>query len=371
MVTNASTLVNFGATTQSVGDWMYSEYAMPSPGYLPLNSYTASYLVSSYPALGALIVPVITPVSYTATVRTLPSSQSWRSVAYGNGVFVAIADGPSNAAATSPDGITWTARTLPSSQPWSAITFGNGTFVAVAGLGTATTVAATSTDGITWKARTLPTSAQWWAVTYGNGLFVAVAAGPSTAAATSPDGITWTARTLPLSRNWRSVAYGNGVFVTLSYANTNSAVSADGITWTSGTISVKSWAGITFGNGVFVAVAGAATQAATSTDGYTWTDRVATGAGPFESVTYGNNAFLAIGTGNFATSSDGVTWTSRANPSGVEVWTGVAFGASKFVGVARTPSTGAFTVDYAVNATSFVLPVVAPKAGTTAYVKAT
>ena len=77
MATNASSLVNFGATTQSVGDWMYSQYAMPSPGYLPLNSYTASYLVSSYPALGALIVPVITPVSYLATARTLPSTRNW------------------------------------------------------------------------------------------------------------------------------------------------------------------------------------------------------------------------------------------------------------------------------------------------------
>ena len=111
MVTNASTLVNFGATTQSVGDWMYSQYAMPSPGYLPLNSYTASYLVSSYTALGALIVPVLTPVTYAATARTLPSSSQWRDVAYGNGIFVAVSTTTSTAAASSPDGITWTART--------------------------------------------------------------------------------------------------------------------------------------------------------------------------------------------------------------------------------------------------------------------
>jgi hypothetical protein len=31
----------------------------------------------------------------------------------------------------------------------------------------------------------------------------------------------------------------------------------------------------------------------------------------------------------------------------------------------------AATIDYAVNATSFVLPVVAPRSGTTPYVKAT
>ncbi len=67
----------------------------------------------------------------TWTARTMPSSQGWESVTYGNGVFVAVAYG-SSAAATSPDGITWTARTLPSSQNWVSVTYGNGVFVAVA-----------------------------------------------------------------------------------------------------------------------------------------------------------------------------------------------------------------------------------------------
>ena len=375
MVTNASTLVNFGATTQSVGDWMYSEYAMPSPGYLPLNSYTASYLVSSYPALGALIVPVLTPVTYAATARTLPSAQAWRTVAYGNGVFVALGYN-SNAAATSTDGITWTARTMPSSQRWSDVKFANGIFVAVSGLDVTTpsTVAATSTDGITWTQRTMP-SGGWTAVAYGNGIFVAVTgggSGGSNIAASSPDGITWTSRTLPASANWTSAVYGNGVFVAMSTTSAAGvAVSTNGTTWTLGTISNNSWNGVAFGNGVFVAVAGASTVAASSVDGYNWTARTATGSGPLEDVAYGNNSFLAIGTGNFATSPDGVTWTSRANPTGVDIWTGLTFGANKFVGTDRASTANAFTVDYAVNATSFVLPVVAPKAGTTAYVKAT
>jgi hypothetical protein len=49
----------------------------------------------------------------------------------------------------------------------------------------------------------------------------------------------------------------------------------------------------------------------------------------------------------------------------------LAFGAGKFVTISATSGTKAATIDYAINATSFVLPVVAPKAGTTAYVKAT
>jgi hypothetical protein len=56
-------------------------------------------------------------------------------------MFVAIANG-SAAVATSPDGINWSARTLPSSQDWMSVTYGNSEFVAVA-YGP-TTVAATS-----------------------------------------------------------------------------------------------------------------------------------------------------------------------------------------------------------------------------------
>ena len=69
------------------------------------------------------------------TQRTLPASTNWSSVTYGNGVFVAVATGTSNVAATSPDGVTWTQRTLPAGTYWSSVTYGNGIFVAVAGSG--------------------------------------------------------------------------------------------------------------------------------------------------------------------------------------------------------------------------------------------
>ena len=115
----------------------------------------------------------------TFTAATLPSSQTWQSVTYGNGKFVAVASGPSTAAAYSTDGINWTAATLPSSSNWYSVTYGNGKFVTVA---YSSTAAAYSTDGINWTAATLPSSQTWLSVTYGNGKFVAVASG-STAAA--------------------------------------------------------------------------------------------------------------------------------------------------------------------------------------------
>ena len=112
---------------------------------------------------------------------SLPSSESWTSVAYGNGAFVAIANGSATAAYSTNGGATWTATTLPSSASWTSVAYGNGVFVVVAYVSAA---AAYSTNGgVTWAASTLPSSANWYSVTYGNGAFVAVAQGPSTAAA--------------------------------------------------------------------------------------------------------------------------------------------------------------------------------------------
>ena len=54
----------------------------------------------------------------------LPGVYSWSSIAYGEGQFVVIAAN-SNVSATSWDGINWTVQTLPATQNWSSITFGN------------------------------------------------------------------------------------------------------------------------------------------------------------------------------------------------------------------------------------------------------
>ena len=59
-------------------------------------------------------------LSSSAGATKGPASASWRSVAYGNGVFAAIAN-YSTIAASSTDGITWTARTLPVSTYWRSV----------------------------------------------------------------------------------------------------------------------------------------------------------------------------------------------------------------------------------------------------------
>ena len=105
---------------------------------------------------------------------------------------------------------------LPTGDTWTSVAFGAGTFVAIAGNTSATGGQRTaySTDGRTWSAGgNLPSTGYWKKVVYGtNGVWVAlqnsVATARTTAAAYSINGgVTWTAATLPVSDYWQNVLF--------------------------------------------------------------------------------------------------------------------------------------------------------------------
>ena len=291
------------------------------------------------------------PSGMTWTQRTLPSAD-WTSVAYGNGVFVAVSNGVGggngNIAATSIDGATWTQRTLPSSVEWNSVAFGNGTFVAV----TLGSDAATSTDGVTWTQRTLPSGVQWSSVAHGNGTFVAITngtiSGSGSVAATSTNGSSWTQRTLPASAVWSSVTYGNGTFVAVSSSNSDiAATSPDGVTWTQRALPTsREWQSVAYGNGVFVAIDSLGSFAATSADGITWAQASMPLSG-WSYVAYADDAFFAVaktgaGANIVAKSTDGITWVQRSLPA-IARWCGVAYGGGVFVAISTNIS-GASTI---------------------------
>ena len=70
-------------------------------------------------------------------------------------------------------GITWTSRSSAADNSWISVTYGDGLFVAVSGTGSGNQVM-TSPDGITWTSRSSAADHYWRSVTYGDGLFVAV-----------------------------------------------------------------------------------------------------------------------------------------------------------------------------------------------------
>ena len=240
----------------------------------------------------------------------MPSSEQWCSVTYGNGKFVAVANG-SNGAAYSEDGVTWTITSMTKYGIWKSVTYGNGKFVTLNWNNSHE--AFYSEDGITWTAATLPSYAKWYSVTYGNGKFVAVAEN-STNAVYSEDGITWTATTLHSSvTTWQSVTYGNGKFVAVSDGSAV-AYSYDGVTWTETALpNSVGCSSVTYGNDKFVAIVPYSIAAFYSNDGITWTETSMPTSAYWTSVTYGNGKFVAVVSGSTVTaySKDGITWKTE------------------------------------------------------------
>ena len=271
-------------------------------------SYDFSELTVNDPEAAKTALAIEKGVILKNFQAAMPSTESWNSVTYGNGKFVAIVfSNFSTKAAYSVDGITWTATTMPSKASWNSVTYGNGKFVALANL---SPTAAYSVDGITWTATTMPNSDNWQSVTYGNGKFVAVAS-MSRAAAYSVDGITWTATTMPSKASWNSVTYGNGKFVAIVFDSNTAAYSVDGITWSSSTMpSTAKWWPISYGNGKFVAIADDSDTVAYSEDGINWIASTLPISRYWRSVTYGNGKFVAIASSSADTafSYDGITW---------------------------------------------------------------
>jgi hypothetical protein len=272
------------------------------------------------------------------TSRSATEANSWYSVAYGNGLFVAVSGSGTNRVMTSSDGINWTARSAAEANTWRSITFGNGLFVAVSSDGTNRVM--TSPDGTTWTARSAAEANTWFALAYGDGLFVAVSQDGTNRVMTSSDGITWTARSAAEANTWNAVTYNNGIFVAVSQSGTNRVMtSSDGTTWTARTAAeANSWQTVAYGNGLFVAVSSTGSfRVMTSPDGITWTARSAAEANAWRSITYGDGLFVAVsqdGTNRVMTSPDGITWTARSAAE-ANTWISTCYGNGVFVAVSN------------------------------------
>jgi hypothetical protein len=74
---------------------------------------------------------------------------------------------------TSPDGVTWTAHAATEANSWKSVAYGNGLFAAVSSGGTHQVMI--SSDGVTWTAESAPNTNGWYSIAYGNGYFTAIA----------------------------------------------------------------------------------------------------------------------------------------------------------------------------------------------------
>lgn len=136
------------------------------------NRFVASALSDSSVAGAAVAVKTPGVNTWTLGGTLLQGSIS---MAFGNNRIVAIAGGYGGANEVSisfDDGATWTETTLPASQNWQKVTYGNGIFMAVAS-GYANV--AISRDGLSWTQQSIPTSSPWcdatWISSVGAGRF--------------------------------------------------------------------------------------------------------------------------------------------------------------------------------------------------------
>lgn len=124
-------------------------------------------------------------------------------------------------------GINWDNFALPQNASWSGIAYGSGMYCAIA----TGTVAAYSYNGTGWFQTTLPTGQLWSSIAYSTDKFVAVANGSSVGAA-SYDGINWFRTYLPASYSWRTIkSASDGTTVIVPQNSTYLAISSDGLSY--------------------------------------------------------------------------------------------------------------------------------------------
>ena len=296
------------------------------------NVYTKAEVDKTLTDLSKNIMPTVW------TYKKLLYAYNLNDITYGNNKFVAV--GPNDKVFCSSDGITWDDFNI-SDFPYqaNAIVYSDlqNRFIAVGSDGEASY----STDGVTWTpisnmpfgtndildiaygdiyyiavtnsaGAISPVGTSMWEIisdeafssvgpriiTYGGDRFVGIGA---LKAVYSTNGTDWTeSSTIPvldsLSRP-TGIAYGNGKFVLVTSKGTG-AYSVDGHTWTKiediGIDAGTRITAIAYGNGKFVILA-YANLAAYSTNGITWTRFEIIDYYRQNSLTYGNNRFVAIG----------------------------------------------------------------------------
>jgi hypothetical protein len=291
------------------------------------------------------------------------SLEDHNSVAYGNGVFVAVDEG----IRTSTDVVNWVQHQFWTQEDLAGIAYGKGQFVAVGvNWRQPSCSLLTSTDALSWVSHPIGSMANLISIVYGNEQFVAVGWADNAQAMVlvSTDGVNWLERQpgiLPLS----SVTYGNGQYVAVgqtafrgpatSVGTVSSSV--DGLNWIQREPGTKQpLSGVTYGNGLFVAVG--FQTILTSPDGMTWVEQLGV-IDSLNGVVYGKGQFVAVGPGNtILTSPDGTNWTRRQSPVATSYYNAVAYSSGQFVAVTEGGGmvTSADGINWAPRETRTTLP---------------
>jgi hypothetical protein len=277
-----------------------------------------------------------------APVLGKSTKYSNHSIAYGNNQFVVV--GPGTIFTSQDEGATWVGNPSVVAQPgWASlysVAYGDGVFVAVGGHRSRwngfnwSPPISQTVSGITTFLRAIAHGKD----ALGAGLFVAV--GDAGTIVTSPDGVTWTSVNSGTTGDLRAIAYGNSRFVAAAESG-SILTSPNGATWTTHLQTTTSLTSLlrtlAFGNNSFVAVDNNQ-FVRTSSDGTSWVNlsTVLATADLSVSIGYGFDTFVVVGDkGSIHTSPDGVIWTKQSSGSS-DYFMAVAYGMNRFVAVDTT-----------------------------------
>lgn len=260
-------------------------------------------------------------------LRNCPEPNGWKSICYGNDLFVAVAedgDIDSGKVMISPNGIHWISRNCPDNS-WQDVCYGKGVFAAVGGQHLMT-----SSDGIIWELQKTPdSSSSWGHICYGNGLFIVT--GSKKEIMVSSDTVDWELISIPGLIEGGVICYGKGIFIGVIKSEDGYswrvAISKNGLEWeVMSEYAKEPWKICCFGNDQFIALNGYGVEY--SADGIRWNRAVLSER--FTSVCYGNDIFVAIqNDGNkIATSSDAINWILQDAPA---YGNSVCYGKGRFV----------------------------------------
>lgn len=228
--------------------------------------------------------------------------RQFAAAAQGNGVSVIVgwqinnADqsaGDASLAISDDGGNTWTTQPSGIYGDLVSIAFGNGVFVAVGGYGDQNRLVVYSFDGINWSQIDDGTPGFIVDIAFINGKFIAV--GLQGAIITSTDGFSWEEQTSGTSDDLFAIAFGNGKYV-VSGAQGIILTSTDAVNWAVGSSGQSANIfGLAYGAGQFVASPEAVGTILSSTDGVDWSVHKQSG-GMFSAqrLVFGADTMMAV-----------------------------------------------------------------------------
>jgi hypothetical protein len=191
----------------------------------------------------------------------------------GGSRWIALGSGGATAYSTN-GGVTWNAGGSLGAGTWTSIAYGQGVWIAIQS--GATTTKYSDDGGITWTTGgALPASTTWVKLVYGKNKFIAVSSDGSIDPAYSIDkGLNWSNADETgyfTSGTVTDITYGQGVFVVTRSDSNDMKSSEDGINWTtraitraSGTGALGAFQGNPNQSGIWAIIPSASTTAASS-----------------------------------------------------------------------------------------------------------